>query len=96
MKRRLSAMEARKRFGELLESVYHRGDEVVIERAGKVMGVMISIDLYRSMEASRERIMELIERSWERNKDRSYEEVQKLVDEAIAAERRRPKAAARK
>jgi hypothetical protein len=35
MKRRLSAVEARKRFGELLEGVHYRDDEVVIERAGK-------------------------------------------------------------
>ena len=33
MKRSVSAMEARKRFGELLEEVYYRGDDVIIEIA---------------------------------------------------------------
>ncbi|MBI2767008.1 MAG: type II toxin-antitoxin system prevent-host-death family antitoxin [Chloroflexi bacterium] len=32
--RTVSALDARRRLGELLESVYHRGDEVIIERAG--------------------------------------------------------------
>ncbi len=34
-------IEARKRPGEILESVYYRGDEIVIERAGKPMAVVI-------------------------------------------------------
>ena len=33
MKRKVSAVEARRRLGEILEGVYYRGDEVVIERA---------------------------------------------------------------
>lgn len=41
MKRRISAVEARKRLGDILESVHYRGDEVVIERAGKPMAVVI-------------------------------------------------------
>jgi prevent-host-death family protein len=41
MKRKLSAVEARKKFDEILKGVYYRGDEVVIERAGKPMAVVI-------------------------------------------------------
>jgi prevent-host-death family protein len=40
VKRTVSALDARRRLGELLESVYHRGDEVIIERAGKPMAVV--------------------------------------------------------
>ena len=94
MKRRLSAVEARKRLGEILEGVYYRGDEVVIERAGKPMAVVVSTGLYESLERSRDRLFELIEKNWERNKDVPYEVIEREVAEAIRevrAEQRREK-----
>lgn len=83
MKRRISAVEARKRLGEILESVYYRGDEVVIERAGKPMAVVIPAERYEAMERDRERLFELIEKNWERNKDVPYEEIEREVRQAI-------------
>ena len=83
MKRRISAVEARKRLGEILEGVYYRGDEVVIERAGKPMAVVIPSGRYEAMEKSRERFFELIEENWERNRDISYEEIEREVQQAM-------------
>ena len=83
VKRRVSAVEARKRLGEILEGVYYRGDEVVIERAGKPMAVVIPAGRYETMERSRERLFELIEKNWERNKDIPYEEIQREAEQAI-------------
>jgi len=83
VKRRISAVEARKRLGEILESVYYRGDEVVIERAGKAMAVVIPAERYEAMERSRERLFELIEKNWERNKDIPYEEIERAVQQAV-------------
>lgn len=83
MKRKLSAVEARKHFGELLEGVFYRGDEVVIERAGKVMAVVIPAYLYENIERSRERLWELIELAHERNKDVPPEEIEEAIAEAI-------------
>ena len=82
MKRRISAVEARKRLGEILESVHYRGDEIVIERAGKAMAVVIPAERYEAMEKSRERLFELIEKNWERNKDAPFEEVEREVQRA--------------
>jgi len=76
-------MEARKRLGELLEGVYYRGDEVVIERAGKAMAVVIPAERYAAIERSRERLWELIEKAQERNKDVPYEVIEREVEEAI-------------
>jgi prevent-host-death family protein len=89
VKRKLSAVEARKRLGEILEGVYYRGDEVVIERAGKPMAVVIPAGLYASLERDRERLFDLIEMNWERNKDVPYEEIEKDVDAAIREVRAR-------
>jgi prevent-host-death family protein len=83
MKRRVSAVEARKRLGEILEGVYYRGDEVIIERAGKAMAVVISTSRYEAIERSRERLSELVEKNWERNKDIPYEEIERAVQQAV-------------
>ena len=83
MKRRVSAVEARKRLGEILEGVYYRGDEVVIERAGKPMAVVIPAERYASMERSRDRLFELIEKAQERNKDVPYEVIEREIELAI-------------
>ena len=83
VKRKVSAGEARKRLGKILEGVYYRGDEVVIERAGKPMAVVIPAERYETMERSRERLFEPIENNWERNKDVPYEEVRREVEQAI-------------
>ena len=83
VKRRISAVEVRKRLGEILESVYYRGDEVVIERAGKAMAVVIPAGRYEAMERSRERLFELIEENWERNKDIPYKDIEREVRQAV-------------
>lgn len=83
MKRRISAVEARKRLGEILEGVYYRGDEVIIERAGKPMGVVIPAERYQAMERDRERMFELIEKAQARNKDVPYEVIEKEIELAI-------------
>jgi prevent-host-death family protein len=83
VKRRISAVEARKRLGEILESVFYRGDEVVIERAGKAMAVVIPAERYEAMERSRERLFELVEKNWEQNKDIPYDEVERDVQKAV-------------
>lgn len=87
MKRRISAVEARKKLGEILESVYYRGDEVIIERAGRPMGVVIPAERYEAMEQSRERLFELIEKSQERNKNLPFEVIEKDVMAAVAEAR---------
>jgi prevent-host-death family protein len=91
MKRKISALEARRKLGELLESVYYRGDEVVIERAGKVMAVIVPAERYEAIERSRNRILELVERNWERNKNVPYEAIEQDVEKAITEVRSRSK-----
>ncbi len=94
MKRNVSAGEARKRLGELLEGVYYRGDEVVIERHGKPMAVVIPAERYEALERHRERLHALIESAQERNKDVPYHVIEREVEAAIGEVRRDPPAQA--
>ena len=96
MKRTVSAVEARQRLGELLEGVYYRGDEVIIERAGKTMAVVVPAERYEAMQRSRERLFDLIEQAQERNRDVPEEITSKEIEEAIREVRsaaRQPKPA---
>jgi prevent-host-death family protein len=83
MKKRVSAMEARKKFGELLEGVHYRGDEVIIERNGKVMGVVIPESRYRSIEEARETMRKLVADVHERNRGVPDEELEREIELAI-------------
>lgn len=90
MKRTVSAGEARQRLGELLEGV-SRGDEVVIERAGKPMGVVVSMARYEALERRRARFFELIDQAQQHNRDVPPEELAREVELAIAEVRKAAK-----
>lgn len=64
MTKRVPAMTARKNFGELLESVYHKGDEIIVERAGKPMGVLIPMAQYQKLERQRTDALAGMETLW--------------------------------
>jgi prevent-host-death family protein len=93
MRRTVTAMEARRKFGELLEGVYYRGDEVTIERAGKVMGVVVPMARYREIRdeprASKERLFAAIDAiradagDWP--EEQVVADVQAAIDEVRAA-----------
>jgi prevent-host-death family protein len=87
MKRTLSAVEARQRLGELLEGVYYRGDEVVIERAGKPMAVVVPARMYEQMVSQRDELMNLVREMWERNKGVEPDELERLITEEIRSAR---------
>lgn len=76
-------MEARRKLGELLESVYYRNDEIVIERNSKVMGVLITPAQYQVIQQNRERLGRAAEELREGFKDLSGSEIQRLVDDAV-------------
>jgi len=91
MKRTISAGEARKRLGELLEGVYYRGDEVVIERAGKPMAVVIPSSRYEGFQEQRKVLLDMIEELDEKSKSDEEREIEREIDLAIKevrAERR--------
>jgi len=43
MVKKVTALKARKTLGQLLEEVYYRGDQYVIERAGKPMAAIVPL-----------------------------------------------------
>jgi prevent-host-death family protein len=54
MSKRVSATEARARFADVLDRVAHKGERVVIERRGKILGAVVSADDLKILERVRE------------------------------------------
>jgi prevent-host-death family protein len=87
MKKRVTAMQARQKFGEMLDGVYHKGDEVVIERNGKVMGVVIPGDKYdlfkRLRQEARKWALDFMTKIQHENKDADAELIEREIAEVI-------------
>ena len=83
MKRKVSAVDARQKLGELLEGVFYRGDEIVIERAGKPMAVLVPTARYEAMKRDRDELFEMIRKVQEYNADTPAEVLEREIQEAI-------------
>ncbi|RJQ52073.1 MAG: type II toxin-antitoxin system Phd/YefM family antitoxin [Actinobacteria bacterium] len=85
-----TAIKARKNLGQLLEEAYYRGDEFVIERAGKPMAVLIPIQEFQKWQKQREADFALFDevRAKSKAKGATPEKVEKDVTEAITKVRK--------
>jgi antitoxin YefM len=59
MSKTVSAIDAERRFGELVEYVTEHGDEVIVERHGKPAVVIISAAEFEEVEELRDRLRRL-------------------------------------
>ena len=84
MLKRESAMTARKNLGRLLEEAYYRGDEIVIERAGKPMAVIISFAEFEEFKQQRKKDFEILGKVRAKNQGNKPEKVEIAVDSAIS------------
>lgn len=79
-----NAMTARKNFGRLMEEAHYRGDEIVVERAGKPMVAIISYAEFQEFKQQRAKDFEILDRIRAKNQDVKPEEVEKAVESAIS------------
>ncbi len=84
---RMGAKEARNKFADLLGSVHYGGEVVIVERSGRPMVAVISLEMYERMIADREERFQVLDRIRGRVPELSAEEVEEDVAEAIAAAR---------
>ena len=88
MIRTISAIEARQRFGQLMNEVQLRHDHYIVERAGKPMVAVVPVEEFQAWMRRREEFFQQIEQTQERNKDVDPELIESEVAEAVAAVRR--------
>jgi len=88
MLKKLSAVQARKNFGQILEEVYYRGDEVILKRSGRSMAVMVPITVYEQFKRQRERDFGIFDEIQQRNRDVDPRQLEADVAQAIHEVRR--------
>ena len=91
MARKTTAIKARQKFGQLLEEAYYRGDEFIIERAGKPMAVLIPIQEFERWQKQREEAFSVFDKVRSRTKAKP-KEVEKNVAGAIKQVRKQKNA----
>ncbi len=87
MLKTINALKARRNLGQLLEEVFYKGDQFIIQRAGKSMAVVISPSEYEAYRKQRGKDMQALDRVRDKNKGARLEEIEKDVQEAIEAVR---------
>lgn len=84
MVKRMTAKEARARLAEILGAVHYGKDTVIVEKQGKPMVAVVDIALYEKLMAEREAHFKVFDEIRARNLDKTPEEVERDVTEAIA------------
>lgn len=87
--KKLTAMEARQTFGQVLEKVCYNGDQYVIERAGRPMAAVVPLKFLEKYQESRDRLVGVIRKAQARNRKVSPRVLEREVNEAVRAVRTR-------
>jgi len=90
MVKKINALKARKNLGELLEEVYYKGDQYVIERAGKPMAAVVPLWQLEEWQKRRARFFETVEEVQQQNHKVKSEVIEREVAEAVRAVRTKP------
>lgn len=93
MEKTIGAYEARRRFGQLIEEAFYRRDHIIVERSGRPMAVIISIDDYeRWQRLAKTRLFNMLEGVWQRTAKVPQEDLERDVEETLTAVRRESEA----
>jgi prevent-host-death family protein len=67
MVKKVNALKARQNFGQMLEEVYYKGDQFVIERAGKPMAAVVPLWQLEEWHKRREQFFAAVEEVQQQN-----------------------------
>jgi prevent-host-death family protein len=87
MVKRVNALKARQNFGQMLKEVYYKGDQFVIERAGKPMAAVVPLWQLEEWQKRREQFFAAVEEVQQHNQKVKPKVIEKEVREAIRAVR---------
>ena len=89
MVKKLPALKVRQNLGQVMNEVALRGDEYIVERAGKPLVAIISMDKYRMLEQDRIFALEAVNDIWEKMKGERPHIIERTIDEAVKAIRKK-------
>ena len=88
MYKKISALKVRQNLGQVMNEVALRGDEYIIERAGKPLGAMIPIEKYQSLQEDLDKVFESLDKIRTNVKDKNPNVMDGLIDEALQSYRK--------
>ncbi|MBI2485999.1 MAG: type II toxin-antitoxin system Phd/YefM family antitoxin [Deltaproteobacteria bacterium] len=83
MTKRISAMDLRKRLGQIMNEVSLRDSEYVIERDGKPMAAIVPIWKFKQLEERKEAFWKRVEEFREEGKKVRKKEIESVITEAV-------------
>jgi prevent-host-death family protein len=91
MYKKISALKARQNLGQVMNEVALKGDDYIIERAGKPLVAVIPMEKYQSLQQEWDEFFESVSAMGANIKGKDAKIVDELVDEAVRAYRKQPK-----
>ncbi len=88
MFKRINALKARQNLGRLLEEVYYKGDQYIIDRAGKPMAAVVPLWQLEALKVRRGRLFGMVEKVWRSTAKAKPETIEREVAGAVRAIRR--------
>jgi prevent-host-death family protein len=85
--KKVNALKARQNFGQLLEEVYYKDDQFVIERAGKPMAAVIPLWQLEAWQKRRERFFATVADVHQRTQKVKPDMIERDVEDALHAVR---------
>ena len=89
MAKQIGALDIRKSLGSILEEVYYKGEEFVIKRGRKPMAVLIPVAEFDNFKKQKRQDMQIFKTIRERARGIESKEIEKDVEEAVKAVRKR-------
>jgi prevent-host-death family protein len=87
MIKRVPALKARQNLGQVMNEAALRGDEYIVERAGKPLVAIISMDKYKMLEQDRMSALEAVDDIWDKMREENPQVIEDTIDKAVRAVR---------
>lgn len=81
-------MKARQNLGQVMNEVALRGDDYIIERAGKPLVAIIPIEKYQKLQSDPEDFYGLVQQFQESTRNVESKELDEVIDEAMETARK--------
>jgi prevent-host-death family protein len=88
MYKKISALKARQNLGQVMNEVALKGDDYIIERAGKPMVAVIPIGKYQSLQQEIQEFFEALSQMRANLKEKAEKDMDVLVEEAVRSYRK--------
>ncbi len=89
MYKTISALKARQNLGQVMNEVALKGDDYIIERAGKPLVAVIAMEKYQSLQKDLDEFFKSLDMMRHDIKKQNSERIDKLINESVQFARKK-------